>query len=64
MFFVSICGPSREENVRANGRIVELTDEEFKSIKGDLEENKTVGDGAYPDQRKYLEGQKRLFGLV
>lgn len=54
--FVPICGSSREENVRANAQNVELTDDDFKSIQKVLEENKTVGERAYPEQRKYLEG--------
>ena len=51
-----ICGSSRAENVRINAQHVQLMDEDFKSIQKTLDENKTVGDRAYPEQRKYLEG--------
>ena len=54
--FIPICGSSREENVRANALNVVLMDEDFKIITELLEENKTVGERAYPGQRKYLEG--------
>ena len=54
--FIPICGSSRAENVRTNGQNVQLTDEDFKSIQKVLYENQTVGERAYPEQRKYLEG--------
>jgi len=54
--FIPICGSSREDNVRANVQNVELTDDDFQSIKEVLEKNRTVGERAYPEQRKYLEG--------
>ena len=54
--FIPICGSSRAENVRTNAQNVHLTDEDFKSIQKVLDENETVGERAYPGQRKYLEG--------
>jgi pyridoxine 4-dehydrogenase len=54
--FLPICGSSRADNVRTNGQNVLLTDEDFESIQKVLDENQTVGERAYPEQRKYLEG--------
>jgi pyridoxine 4-dehydrogenase len=54
--FIPICGSSKADNVRANSRVVELTDEDFKNIQNILTENKVKGERAYPEQRKYLEG--------
>ena len=53
---VPICGSSKEENVRSNAENVELTESDFERIDTILKENKTVGERAYPQQRKYLEG--------
>ena len=53
---IPICGSSREENVRSNAKHIELTEEDLESIETVLKENKTAGERAYPEQRKYLEG--------
>ena len=53
---IPICGSSKEENVRANAVHVELTEKDLQGIDTVLKENKTAGERAYPEQRKYLEG--------
>jgi pyridoxine 4-dehydrogenase len=53
---IPISGSSKEENVRANAITVELTVANLQKIDTILEENKIVGDRAYADQRRYLEG--------
>lgn len=54
--FIPICGSSKAENVRSNSMNVELTEEDFSRIRKILEENRVVGERAYAEQRKYLEG--------
>ena len=53
---IPISGSTKEENVRANAVAVELTEADLKKIDTILEENKVVGDRAYAEQRRYLEG--------
>lgn len=53
---IPISGSSKAENVRANAAGVDLTEADLSKIDNILEENKTVGDRAYEEQKKYLEG--------
>jgi aryl-alcohol dehydrogenase-like predicted oxidoreductase len=54
--FIPISGSSKAQNVRANGKNIELSDADFASIEKVLKENVTKGERGYGVQKKYLEG--------
>ena len=53
---IPIAGSTKEKNVRMNAVEVPLTEADLKKLDKVLEANKVVGDRAYAQAKKYMEG--------